>query len=175
VQIFTINRPKLDTMWKDNVFLFEGSKVFYIKSENISQESEYGQTLKKHILFLHNGGTSHIIWKPVMAKLESQKHTCIALDLPGFGSSPLPEDNDYDLEKYVAMVSSFIHHLGLNQENSLVLVGNCMGSAISLCLAQRLPKAIHSMVLFNPLTEKTFANGWIGITLWLQVQYLNLN
>lgn len=114
------------------------------------------------LVFLHNGGTSHAIWREVMAQLTGFE--LFALDLPGFGASPLPGDG-YDLEAYVDMLAAFVEHHRLGPVR---LIGNCMGSAISLAFAMRRPSDVHALVLMNPLTAATFAAGRLGAMLAMQ-------
>jgi pimeloyl-ACP methyl ester carboxylesterase len=114
------------------------------------------------IVFLHNGGTSHAIWRDVMAELSGFE--LFALDLPGFGASSRPE-RAYGIEAHVAALAAFVSHHRLAPVG---LVGNCMGSAISLAFAMRYPREVHALVLINPLTEATFAAGRFGATLAVQ-------
>ncbi|HUH75214.1 MAG TPA: alpha/beta hydrolase [Chitinophagales bacterium] len=117
----------------------------------------------KPIIFLHNGGTSHVIWKDIMNELSNSNET-FALDLLGYGSSSKPE-KEYKLDTHVNILSEFIEH---HQLENIILVGNCMGSAISIRYAMNNQEKVKSLVLFNPLTENTFTAGQLGSFLRLR-------
>lgn len=109
------------------------------------------------VLFLHNGGTSRRIWRPQMQALAAS-HDVVAVDLPGFGDSPLgPEP--LTLAGYVDVIGGLVDGLGLAP---VVIVGNCMGSNIATGVAEARPDDVRGLVLVNPLTEATFSSGWLG-------------
>lgn len=109
------------------------------------------------LLFLHNGGTSHHIWTRVTEQL-SERYRTIAIDLLGYGESSKPGRN-YTMDVYVDMVRTVLDALDIER---VFLVGNCMGSAISLHFAKRYPERVRALVLINPLTERTFSKGWLA-------------
>lgn len=107
---------------------------------------------------LHNGGTSSTIWRDA-ASAFSRRREVFALDLPGFGVSTHPT-NGLRLAELVDMVVAFVDEQNLGP---VEWVGNCMGSAIGILLAERRPELVRSLVLFNPLSQATFRGGRLGL------------
>lgn len=110
------------------------------------------------VLFLHNGGTSHTIWRNQVAAL-SARYCTVAADLPGFGASPRPADG-MDLARHVELITAFVRD---ECQTPVVIVGNCMGSNIATGVAAAAPDAVAGLVLVNPLTEATFSAGGLGL------------
>ncbi len=136
------------------VFNFRDMKVKYIRTGK-----------GKPVIFLHNGGASHVIWREVMPRIKGD-YEMFAFDLLGYGSSDKPGAG-YKLENYIAFVAAFV------DEHNLVpvrLVGNCMGSAMSLGFAMLRPKDVQALVLINPLTVSTFLSGSLGTLLRLRMR-----
>jgi pimeloyl-ACP methyl ester carboxylesterase len=108
------------------------------------------------VVFLHNGGTSHVIWDEVVSLLDGFE--IFAIDLLGFGRSSKPE-RGYELDRHVAILGAFLDTV---VRAPVSLVGNCMGSAMSLALGIRRAADVRAMVLVNTLTAATFAGGLYG-------------
>ncbi len=109
------------------------------------------------VVFIHNGGTSSTIWRHQVEDL-SADHRVIALDLPGFGESPLPAPAA-DLQEMVDLVAALITEKGLTPA---LLVGNCMGSNIALRLADQSAGLVRGILVVNPLTAASFSGGHLG-------------
>lgn len=84
------------------------------------------------LVLLHGIGHHWRAWEPVLDPLAAA-HDVIAVDLPGFGRSPLPPDGlPADMAALVAAVAAFFAELGLGRPH---VAGNSLGGAIALELA----------------------------------------
>lgn len=110
------------------------------------------------VLFLHNAGTSHVIWQQQIEEL-STRHQVIAVDLPGYGQSP-PLAGDFSIGACIDLIAAFLE--AMCDTRPVTLVGNCLGSAIALAYAARYPAKVAALVLLNPLTPATFRQGNLG-------------
>jgi pimeloyl-ACP methyl ester carboxylesterase len=128
-------------------FTYKGMKIFYRKAGS-----------GKPIVFLHNGGNSHIIWDRQLDYFSSS-HTCYAFDLPGYGMSVNPNAR-FPLGLYTSFLDEFITSRKLAP---VTLVGNCVGSATSLTYAMKKPENVDKLILFNILTKATVWDGFWGI------------
>ncbi len=98
------------------------------------------------LLLLHGLFDSLETWEAVVPTL-SGHFRVYAVDLPGFGSSPLPPDWRESLSGMIDSVTAFLHEQNIAQ---ISLVGNSMGGSLALALAQAYPKRVHKLVLLNP-------------------------
>lgn len=128
-------------------FDFDGMRIAYVA---------HGQG--EPVVMLHNGGATHAIWGKQIEALSTTRRV-YALDLLGFGESARPADphlTQYTLDRHVDVLAAFLAHNDLSRP---ALVGNCMGSAISLAYARRHPEAVCAIVACNPLTQATAMAG----------------
>lgn len=86
------------------------------------------------LVLLHGIGHRWQAWQPVLDALAAA-HDVIAVDLPGFGSSPpLPEGRGYDMPSAVRTCADIFAGLGLDRPH---VAGNSLGGALGLELASR--------------------------------------
>jgi len=84
------------------------------------------------LLLLHGIGHHWQAWLPVLDRL-AEAHDVIALDLPGFGASPMPADGaPRDMARAVDGVATFLGDLGLDRPH---VAGYSLGGAMALELA----------------------------------------
>jgi pimeloyl-ACP methyl ester carboxylesterase len=84
------------------------------------------------LVLVHGIGHHWRAWEPVLDKLAAE-HDVIAIDLPGFGQSPVPPEGLPDgMPAVVDGVTRFFDHLGLHRPH---VAGNSLGGAIALELA----------------------------------------
>lgn len=86
------------------------------------------------LVLLHGIGHRWQAWAPVLDEL-SAHHDVIAVDLPGFGRSPLlPDGRGYDMPSAVQACVDIFEDLGLDRPH---VAGNSLGAVLSLELASR--------------------------------------
>ncbi|WP_436493726.1 alpha/beta fold hydrolase [Actinokineospora sp. HUAS TT18] len=86
------------------------------------------------LVLLHGIGHRWQAWSPVLDRL-AEHHDVIAIDLPGFGGSPmLPPERRYDVPSAVDALMEVFADLGVPRPH---LAGNSLGAMLSLEIAAR--------------------------------------
>ena len=96
------------------------------------------------VLFVHGLGGSWKNWLENMPAVGTARRA-IALDLPGFGDSELPE-GEISISDYARCVEEVCRRLGLE---AVDLVGNSMGGFVSAELAITRPERVRRLVLVD--------------------------
>ncbi|MFI6243621.1 alpha/beta fold hydrolase [Micromonospora sp. NPDC050795] len=97
------------------------------------------------LVLIHGIGHRHQAWEPVFDRLTAH-HEVIALDLPGFGNSPVPDTGmPADMAATVAGVLPALTEWGLERPH---VAGYSLGGAIALELAAT--GAVASATAFSP-------------------------
>lgn len=86
------------------------------------------------LVLIHGIGSQWQVWSPVIGRL-AQKRDVIALDLPGFGASPMPPPGTPPgVESLTRLVAEFLDELELERPH---IAGNSLGGWITLELAKQ--------------------------------------
>jgi pimeloyl-ACP methyl ester carboxylesterase len=95
-------------------------------------------------VLLHGIGSRAEVWQPVMAGL-AESRDVIAVDLPGFGRSPLGPSRP-TVEGIADQITAFCSRLGLSRPH---VAGSSLGGAVALELGRR--GAARSVTAFAPI------------------------
>lgn len=98
------------------------------------------------ILFLHGISGAWQNWLETLPRF-ARDHRVIALDFPGFGSSPMPSW-PIDVPAYGRLVHDFSEKLGIGQKATVV--GNSLGGFVAAEAATAAPGLFERMVLVSP-------------------------
>jgi pimeloyl-ACP methyl ester carboxylesterase len=116
------------------------------------------------IVFVHGLSGSWPNWLeqlPVLAK----RHRVLALDLPGFGHSPMPVE-EISISAYARLLDRILEQL---QIDAAAVVGNSMGGFIAAELAIAFPQRVERLVLVSAAGLSTYAPaGGLGAIATLQ-------
>jgi len=97
------------------------------------------------MLLVHGLGGSHLNWLSVAPQL-TERHHVYALDLPGFGRSPLAGRRS-SIAANIGLLTRLIARLS---DGPVVLMGNSMGGLLSIGVAAMHPTLVRSLVLVDP-------------------------
>jgi pimeloyl-ACP methyl ester carboxylesterase len=103
------------------------------------------------MVFVHGLSGSWPNWLeqlPVFAK----DHRVIAMDLPGFGHSPMPQER-ITISEYGRIVDGLLETLGVS---AATVVGNSMGGFVSAELAIAFPQRVERLVLISAAGISTY-------------------
>ena len=97
-------------------------------------------------LYVHGLGGSSLNWSALMEQLDGVVDS-EAVDLPGFGDSPPPDDGDYSLTAHARAV---IRYLDASGRGPVHLFGNSLGGAVSTRVAAVRPDLVRTLTLVSP-------------------------
>jgi len=102
------------------------------------------------VVLLHCTLSSKNQWRGLSSLLAGE-HRVIAVDLYGYGETPMPEKSgEFTLWDEAELVASALERL-LAPGESCHLVGHSYGGAVALCFAQRHPERISTLTVFEPV------------------------
>ncbi|MFE9686267.1 alpha/beta fold hydrolase [Streptomyces sp. NPDC002701] len=97
-------------------------------------------------LYVHGLGGSSQNWSALMPLLDGLVDN-EALDLPGFGDSPPPDDGDYSVTGHARAV---IRYLDASDRGPVHLFGNSLGGAVATRVAAVRPDLVRTLTLVSP-------------------------
>jgi pimeloyl-ACP methyl ester carboxylesterase len=97
-------------------------------------------------LFVHGLGGSSTNWSALMSRLDGRL-ACEALDLPGFGYSPPPDDGNYSFAGHARAV---VRLLEADGRGPVHLFGNSLGGAVATKVAAARPDLVRTLTLISP-------------------------
>jgi pimeloyl-ACP methyl ester carboxylesterase len=96
------------------------------------------------IVFIHGLGGSWVNWLENLPHF-ARDHRVVAMDLPGFGHSPMPADK-ISISGYGRIVSELLDTLAIERA---VVVGNSMGGFIGVEIALQFSTRVEKLVLVS--------------------------
>ncbi|MFD0317160.1 alpha/beta fold hydrolase [Streptomyces flavalbus] len=97
-------------------------------------------------LYVHGLGGSSQNWSALMPLLDDVVES-EAIDLPGFGDSPPPDDGNYSVTAHARAV---IRYLDASGRGPVHLFGNSLGGAITTRVAAVRPDLVRTLTLVSP-------------------------
>ncbi len=97
-------------------------------------------------LYVHGLGGSSLNWSALMPLLHDVVDS-EAVDLPGFGDSPPPDDGDYSITAHARAVIRYLESAG---RGPVHLFGNSLGGAVATRVAAVRPDLVRTLTLVSP-------------------------
>jgi pimeloyl-ACP methyl ester carboxylesterase len=105
------------------------------------------------VVFVHGLSGSWQNWLEQLPAL-AKHHRAVALDLPGFGHSPMPREQ-ITISHYARVLDGVLGALDID---AAAVVGNSMGGFVATELAIAFPQRVERLVLAAPAGISTYAN-----------------
>jgi pimeloyl-ACP methyl ester carboxylesterase len=135
----------LDVDWRQHQrwVIVDGAPVNTIElgAEHRSQDGRHGA---QPLVFVHGLSGSWPNWLEQLPAF-ADRHRVIALDLPGFGYSPMPSET-ISISGYARMLDRLLDQLEID---AAAVVGNSMGGFIGAELAIGFPQRVERLVLVS--------------------------
>ncbi|HEX5853565.1 MAG TPA: alpha/beta fold hydrolase [Solirubrobacteraceae bacterium] len=130
----------LDVDWREHQRwrILDGQRVNTI--ELGGENADAAQTL----VFIHGLSGCWANWLEQLPAL-AKDHRVVALDLPGFGASPMP-DGEISISRYARLLDDLLDQLGID---AAAVIGSSMGGFIAAELAIAFPQRVERLVLIS--------------------------
>jgi pimeloyl-ACP methyl ester carboxylesterase len=111
------------------------------------------------VLMAHGLGATKASFLPTVAALAGS-HTCIAMDLPGFGDSDKPLFAAYDAHFFSRWMAAALDGLEIQRAD---VIGHSMGGRAAVELALRAPERVRRLVLLTPSLAWRRNREWVNL------------
>ena len=102
-------------------------------------------------ILIHGNPATHTLWRPVIERA-SDTRTIYAVDLPGFGRSPRPDDDRaYAIEELARILLGFADNYGIDRFDC---VGHSFGGGVALTIGAMAPERVRTLAAITPLTDR---------------------
>jgi pimeloyl-ACP methyl ester carboxylesterase len=125
--------------WPVDTVDVAGTRLAVRRAEPIERDAEPA-------LYVHGLGGSATNWTDLMGRLRDRVDG-EAVDLPGFGFSPPPDDGDFTPEGHARAVVSLLEY---RDRGPVHLFGNSLGGAVATIVAARRPDLVRTLTLVSP-------------------------
>ncbi len=103
---------------------------------------------KTPVVLIHGIASDSTVWNDVIKYINTDIYQIITIDLLGFGKSPKPDTNSYNLTNHAKQIIHTIkkHHV----KQPFILVGHSLGSLIAIEIMNTMSLNIKEMILCSP-------------------------
>ncbi len=116
-----------------------------VVNETLINYIELNPEASEALVFLHGWQSSAQAWLGTLENLKDKHVRLLALDLPGFGKSPVPRST-WGVGEYAELVKNF---LAKKELSSVILIGHSFGGRIAIKFAAHHPNSIKKLVLVD--------------------------
>lgn len=109
------------------------------------------------MVMLHGSPDTHAMWEPVIERLKG-KVRAIALDLPGFGRSTLPDGFVLSLDNYADLMNELLDKLGIHEP--VYLLSADFGTHYAQAFLVKYPERVRGVVVSNSTFDRSY--HWHG-------------
>ncbi|PPR26914.1 MAG: Haloalkane dehalogenase [Alphaproteobacteria bacterium MarineAlpha9_Bin4] len=162
--------PYIANFMKESLGLSEEYKNFKIAYIDENKKGKKGV-----LLMIHGHPTWSYLWRHLIPFGLKNDYRVIAIDLPGFGRSDKPKDeNFFNFDSYRNIILSIIHNLNLK---NITLFLHEWGGTLGLTLPIDDASKYNGMVVFNSYLGNSLSNIAEGYKNWINtnINTENLN
>ncbi len=109
------------------------------------------------MIMLHGSPDTHAMWEPLIERLKD-KVRCIAIDLPGFGRSTLPDGFILSLDNYADLMNELLNQLGVQEP--VYLLSADFGTHYAQAFLVKYPQRVRGVVVSNSAFHRDY--HWHG-------------